>query len=337
MSFELDIQRALDQKTKPPGSLGRLEALAADLARIQRTLTPKVSRPHVVLFAADHGISSKNVSAYPREVTAQMVANFARGGAAICVLARAAGAGLEVIDVGVDADTSTLPGVVQDKLRQGSGDLSDCAALSTVELEHALKAGERAYQRARAAGCDLLALGEMGIGNTTVAAALLSALLHEPALKTTGAGSGVAGRALRHKREIISGALKRTATANHTPKELLGELGGSEIAALVGLILAAREGAIPLLVDGFIVTVAALCACRIDPAARRTLIFAHRSHERGHKLALQALAAEPLLDWQMRLGEASGAALAIPLCRAAACVLSEMATFASAAVSDRHA
>jgi nicotinate-nucleotide--dimethylbenzimidazole phosphoribosyltransferase len=333
MRFAAKIQSALDEKTKPPGSLGRLERLAHDLARIQGRLQPTLNQPRVVVFAADHGISHAGVSAYPREVTAQMVANFAHGGAAVCVLARNAGAELEVIDVGVDGDTSANVNVVQDKCANGSANFLSRCALTKTELRHALGAGERAVLRAHAAGCDLLALGEMGIGNTSSAAALLSALLKLPAARTTGAGTGVSGPELRHKRAVINQALKRVSGREFTPRALLAEFGGFEIAAIVGALLKARGLRLPILIDGFIVTVAALIAVRIDPRVRANLLFAHVSAEAGHRLALQALNAEPLLDWQMRLGEGSGAALVIPLCRAAINILNEMATFASAAVS----
>lgn len=337
MTLANRIQTALDQKTKPPGSLGVLERLAHDLARIQGRLQPTLDQPRVIVFAADHGISHAGVSAYPREVTAQMVANFAQGGAAVCVLARTAGAALEVVDVGVDADTSANTAVVQDKCANGSANFLTDRALSKTQLRHALGAGERAVARARASGCDLLALGEMGIGNTTSAAALLSALLKVPAARTVGAGTGVSARVLRHKRAVINQALKRHDQRALTPRALLAEYGGFEIAALVGALLACRRSRLPVVIDGFIVTVAALIAVRIDPRVRANLLFAHVSAESGHRLALRALNAAPMLDWQMRLGEGSGATLVIPLCRAAVNILNQMATFASAAVSGANA
>lgn len=332
---ERQIKAALDAKTKPPGSLGRLEQLAQRMASIQGTLTPTVERPRVVLFAADHGVSASAsaVSAYPREVTAQMLANFAHGGAAVCVLAASAQAELELVDVGVDADTHHLPRVLQDKVSRGSHHLGERAALDRAELEHALAAGARAFARAQAASCDLLVLGEMGIGNTTSASALLSALLGLSPALTTGAGTGVSGKALARKRQIIRTALARNAGKRLSPEQILSEYGGLEIAALVGALLASYRARIPVLIDGFIVTVAALLAVKIEPELSHALIYAHRSDERGHRHALAALGAEPLLDWQMRLGEGSGATLAIPLCRAAARILCEMATFESAAVS----
>jgi nicotinate-nucleotide--dimethylbenzimidazole phosphoribosyltransferase len=326
------IAAALDEKTKPPGSLGELEHLAATLARIQRTLKPSVDRPRIVVFAADHGIAARGVSAYPSAVTAQMVANFAGGGAAINVLARAAGAALEIVDVGVAADTRAAALVVQDKVALGSADFVVEAALTPAQRKHALAAGARAAERAQAQGCDLLAFGEMGIGNTSSAAALLCALTGQAPRLVVGVGTGIDPAQLTHKRRLIEAALARVGAIDD-PLKLLAELGGFEIAAIVGALLKLKRAPLPIVIDGFIVTVAALVACRVAPSVRERLIFAHRSAERGHGIALAALNATPLLEWGLRLGEGSGAALAIPLCRAAARVLSEMASFASAGVS----
>lgn len=332
MNLRDRAQRAIDQKTKPPGSLGRLEACAVQLAMLQGTLTPQVTRGRIVVFAADHGVTAAGVSAYPRQVTAEMVRNFARGGAAINVLARANDLELEVVDVGVDADFTGLDGIVPAKVAPGSANFLEQPAMSPAMLAAALAAGRAAATRAAAAGVHMLGLGEMGIGNTTSAAALLSALTGAPVDETTGRGTGVDDEGLRRKREVVASAIARHAPFQ-SAESALAAVGGLELAAIAG---AAMEGAarrMAVVVDGFISTVAVLAAVRIDPGIREALFFGHRSAERGHQVALAALDATPLLDLDLRLGEGTGAALAMPLLRSAAAILNEMATFAEAGVS----
>ncbi|HKI04728.1 MAG TPA: nicotinate-nucleotide--dimethylbenzimidazole phosphoribosyltransferase [Thermoanaerobaculia bacterium] len=328
-------RQEMDQKVKPPGSLGRLEALAIDLAAYLGTLEPRVERGRILIFAADHGISREGVSAYPREVTAQMVKAFSSGGAAITVLARTLGLEVEVIDVGVDADLPEMPGVVSAKVRHGSRSFLEEPALTPEELAAALEAGRAAVERADAAGADTVALGEMGIGNTTAAAALLSALTGAPPEETVGRGTGVDDERLAHKRAVVEKALRfHGEAALEDPRRALAAVGGLEIAALAGAALEAARRRKIVLVDGFISTVGALAAVRLDPAVRPALVFCHRSAEAGHDRALAALGAKPLLDLGMRLGEATGSALAFPIVKAAAAILREMATFAQAGVSD---
>lgn len=323
----------MDQKVKPPGSLGRLEPLAIRLAAHLKTLEPRVERGRVLIFAADHGVSREGVSAYPREVTAQMVKTFSSGGAAITVLARTLGLEVEVIDVGVDADLPEMPGVVSAKVRRGSRNFLAEPAMTSEELESALEVGRAAVDRA--AGADTIALGEMGIGNTTAAAALLSALTGAPPEETVGRGTGVDGERLAHKRAVVEKALRLHERDLKVPRTALAAVGGLEIAALAGAAIEASCRKKLVLVDGFISTVAALAAVRLDPFIRPALFFAHRSAEAGHGRALDALEAEPLLDLGMRLGEGTGSALAFPILKAAAAILREMATFSQAGVSDR--
>lgn len=327
------VRDAWAAKTMPPGALGCLEEVALLLARVQQTARPGATRAHVVLFAADHGVARRGVSAYPREVTAQMVRNFAAGGAAVNVLARLHRASLDVVDVGVDADLSDLDGVVAAKVARGSHDLAERAALEPPWRGVAIDAGRAAV--ARAGSIDVLLPGEMGIGNTTSAAALAAALLGLDARACVGRGTGIDDATLSRKRDAVERALSRIGGATD-PDRLLDELGGLEIAALVGAIDEAARSGIAVLVDGFIVGTAALVAVRRRPAVRDALLFAHRSAETGHGQVLAALDARPLLDLDLRLGEASGALLALPLLRAACAILDEMATFASASVADRQ-
>ncbi|HZF14149.1 MAG TPA: nicotinate-nucleotide--dimethylbenzimidazole phosphoribosyltransferase [Thermoanaerobaculia bacterium] len=330
-------QQEMDQKVKPPGSLGRLESLAVDLAVYLETLEPRLERARILIFAADHGVSRLGVSAYPREVTPQMTRTFASGGAAITVLARTLGLEVEVVDVGVDALLPPLPGVVDAKVRRGSRSFVDEPAMTEDELAAALAAGRDAASRAVGSGVDALGLGEMGIGNTTAAAALLAALTGLPPGDTVGRGTGVDDRGLARKLEVVEMGLARHAAVLADPRRALAAVGGLEIAALAGAAIEAARQRRVVLVDGFISTVAALAAVRLAPEVRPALFFSHRSAEAGHRLALEALAATPILDLGMRLGEGTGSCLAFPLLRAAAAILREMATFSSAGVADQGA
>jgi len=322
------------QLTKPTGALGRLETLAIDLAGLQHTERPRADRAPIIIFAGDHGIAAQGVSAYPQEVTLAMMANFAAGGAAISVLARELGSSLEVVDAGTLAEAA-MPGTVMDKPRRGSRDFSKEPALSPEDLAFALDCGRRVVMRAAASGPDLLVLGEMGIGNTTSAAAIAAALLDISAQEITGLGTGLDAAGREHKARIIESALAHHALAGAAPEKILCAVGGLEIAAISGAIIAAAQCRTPVLVDGFIVSVAALAASRLNPSCRPYLIFSHRSAEQGHRLVLQAVNAQPLLDLDLRFGEGSGAALALPILRLACALHNGMATFAEAAVPDR--
>lgn len=318
--------------TKPAGSLGQLESLAIRLAGLQSRERPGVARVHITIFAADHGVAAAGVSAFPQAVTAQMIDNFAAGGAAISVLARQLGASLEVIDLGTVTPRRARPGVRRNLLGRGTADIARAPAMSPAQLAAALASGRAALYRAQQAGAELFIGGEMGIGNTTAASALACALLRLPARQIAGPGTGIDAARLAHKIALIDAALARHAGEGVEPLELLRGLGGFEIAALVGALIAAGQQRLPVLVDGFIVGVAALCARALCPGLSPWLIHAHRSAEPGHARVLEALGAQPLLDLGMRLGEGSGAALAVPILRLACALHAGMATFESAGV-----
>ena len=326
-------RQAIDQKTKPPGSLGELEAVAVQLAVVQDTLAPVVDPARIVVFGADHGVTAAGVSAFPADVTVQMMTNFASGGAAVCVLGAAAGASLEVVDVGVNGDLSACPDIVNNKVRNGTRDLRLESAMTHEELDAAMQAGREAVVRAVQSGQRCLGLGEMGIGNTTTAAILTGLLCGADAASVTGRGTGVGDEQLEIKQQVVEQVMQRLQAHRDDPLECLRQAGGYEIAALVGALMEAPAHKLPVIVDGFIVTSAALVACALKPSVRAALFFAHESAEAGHRLALQHLRAQPLLHLNMRLGEGSATALALPLLRGAAAVLRDMASFADAGVS----
>ena len=337
----LHRQQALarqQQLTKPCGALGRLETVAVELASLQGRAQPQAATVPVIVFAADHGVVAQGVSAYPAEVTVQMLGNFTAGGAAIAVLARELGLPLHVHDVGSRAD-APLPGVVSDKCCHGTADFSQQPAMDADQLTFVFDAGRRAVDAACANGADLLVLGEMGIGNTTAASALAAVLGPAPVEELIGAGTGLDAAGQQRKREVVAQALVLHANAIEAAPlpglEALRRVGGLEIAAMAAAMIAAAQRGIPVLVDGFIVTAAALAAVRINPELRPWLLFSHRSAERGHQRLLALLHAEPLLALDLRLGEGSGAATAVPLLRLACALHNQMATFAEAAVAGR--
>ena len=319
--------------TKPPGSLGAMEQVVAALAGLQGLERPSVERIWISVFAGDHGVAEEGVSAFPPAVTGEMLRNFAHGGAAISVLARELGATLEVVNLGTVNDPGALPGVRRAVIAERTANFTLEAAMTPGQLAAALRAGRDSAQAARAAGAQLFIGGEMGIGNTTAATALACALLGEEPQRLAGAGTGLDGAGLARKAAVVERALAMHRDAA-SPLQWLRRVGGFEIAALAGAYVAAAQVGLPVLVDGFIATAAALAAVRVQPGARAWMLFAHRSHERGHACLLEALAAEPLLDLGLRLGEASGAALAVPLLRLACALHGGMATFAEAGVSE---
>lgn len=323
-----------DQLTKPPGSLGYLEELGVRLAAIQQTLRPTLGKGAVIVCAADHGVTAEGVSAYPSEVTAQMLLNFRAGGAAINQIARAADAQVYVLDVGINSPTPS-----PERVRSGTGNIAREAAMTRAEAEQAIRVGAEAARRAIAEGATILAAGDMGIGNTTTAAALTAALLGLDAEAVTGRGTGVDDARYQKKLQVVDTALSRARArlgdlAQAGPLELLTELGGLEIAAIAGVFLAGAQAGLPLVTDGFPVTAGALLACRIEPNVRDYLFAGHRSVEPGHRRQLEALGLRPILELDMRLGEGTGAALSFPILRAAAAVMAGMATFAQAGVSQ---
>lgn len=320
--------------TKPPGSLGALEEITIRLAALQATEHPRADAVRIILFAGDHGVTAQGISAFPSAVTVEMLRNFANGGAAISVLARKLGAELEVVDAGTLA-TDAIAGVVSDKPRRGTRDFSAEPAMTGEELAFALGAGRRAVARGAENGLDLLILGEMGIGNTTAAAAVAASLLGKEPGAVVGAGTGLDSAGIRHKAGVIARTLDLHGLKGETPAptDVLAKVGGLEIAAIAGAVVAAAQRRIPVLVDGFIVTATALAAVRLNPSCAPWLVYAHRSSEAGHVTLLEALGAEPLLDLGMRLGEGSGAAVALAVVRLACALHGEMATFAEAQVS----
>ncbi len=320
--------------TKPPRSLGRLESVAIQLASMQGVESPVVEQVWITIFAADHGVASLGVSAFPQDVTAEMVRNFSRGGAAIAVLAKQLGATLEVVNVGTVSAIEPLPQVLDARVAAGTRSFVSDAAMDHSHLEQAMAVGRDAVMRAQQAGADLYIGGEMGIGNSTAAAAVAAALLKQEGRVVAGVGTGVDVDGVSHKSEVIQQALDFHHDYLNDPLEVLRRLGGFEVAALSGSYIAAAQQRLPILVDGFISSVAALLATRIQPDARQWMLFSHRSAEQGHQRVLEAMQAEPLLDLGMRLGEGSGAAVALPLLQQACQLHREMATFAEASVSQ---
>jgi nicotinate-nucleotide--dimethylbenzimidazole phosphoribosyltransferase len=326
----------LDTLTKPIGSLGRLEDLAAQIVAIRRDRAADPFRRAVYVFAADHGIVEEGVSAYPRAVTHQMVLNFLREGAAINVLARLHGVALHVVDVGVDADLEHASGLLHHKVRRGSRNMLHEAAMSEEELARALAAGAQLGEEAADAGCTLLAIGEMGIGNTTSASAITCALTGASASVATGRGTGLESEAHARKVRIVAAILARHCDRSAPPRplEILRRMGGLEIAAIAGMVLAAARNRLVIVADGFISTAAAALAAAIEPNVRGYLVAGHRSQEPGHQLLLDRLELVPVLDLTMRLGEGTGAVLAMPILESAISLYASMATFAAAGVSE---
>ena len=324
------IRHAIDSKTKPIGALGVVEDLAAQIARIQGTLTPRLERCRLTLFAGDHGIADEGVSAYPQAVTRQMVANFLAGGAAANVFARANGVDLQVVDAGVAGDPMDAPGLVARRIAGGTRNFAVEPAMTAEQCEAALEAGDELGGKCIAA--DAAAFGEMGIANTSSATLIAHKLTGAALDALIGRGTGLDDDGVARKRAVLARAAARTADRLDA-RAALAEYGGFEIVMMTGAMIgAARAGAV-VLVDGFIASAAALAGVGLSPALRDYLVFAHRSAERGHRTVLEALDARPLLDFDMRLGEGTGALVAWPVLKCAAAMLSEMASFESAGVS----
>lgn len=332
---EAQARHRLRRLTKPPGSLGRLEDLLVRLCAIQGTCPPSLRDPVIFTLAGDHGVVAQGVSAYPQIVTAQMVENFLNGGAAVNALARHAAARVVVADLGVAASLPDHPALRRHKVGPGTQDMTRGPAMTGTEAAQAIEAGIALVEQERARGADLVGTGEMGIGNTTAASALVAALTGASADSVTGPGTGVDAEGRRRKVEAVRRALEVNRPDPADPLETLAKIGGFEIAGLVGVILAGASYRLPVVLDGFIAGAAALVAARLKPDIRGSLIAAHRSSEPGHSRVLDALGLAPYLDLEMRLGEGTGTALCIGLARAACAVFTEMATFKSAGVSDR--
>jgi len=326
-----EAQRHLDALTKPPGSLGRLEELAVRMVALTGR-APRVAAPVIFTFAADHGVVAEGVSAYPQSVTAQMVENFLRGGAAVNVLARQAGARVVVADFGVATPLGAPAGLVVRRVAAGTRNMALGPAMTRAQAVEAVEAGAALAEEAIAAGADLLGTGEMGIGNTTAASAITAAITGAPAAAVTGRGTGVDDAGRQRKVATVRRALEVNAPDATDGLDVLAKVGGFEIAGLAGVILAGAAHRVPIALDGFIAGAAALVAVTLAPATRHALFASHRSAEPGHALALRHLGLEPYLALDMRLGEGTGAALFVPLARAAAAIYAEMATFKAAGV-----
>lgn len=331
------LARRIDQKTKPLGSLGRLEQLASQVGLIQQTTAPHLQQPALLVFAADHGVTAEGISAYPQSVTWQMVENYLAGGAAINVFARQLGWTLRLVDAGVKHDFGPRTGLLGCKIAPGTQNFARQAAMSAAQCAQALEQGRALVTQQVQAGSNVLGLGEMGIGNTTSAAALMHVLTGLPLAQCVGAGTGLDGPGVVHKQQVIARAVALHAEAGRafSPLTALAIFGGFEIAMITGAILAAAAQRMVILVDGFIVSSALLVAARLQPAVLDYCIFAHCSDENGHAALLSHLGAAPLLQLNLRLGEGTGCALALPLLQSAVAFLRDMASFESAAVSQR--
>jgi nicotinate-nucleotide--dimethylbenzimidazole phosphoribosyltransferase len=332
-----EAQFRLDRKTKPQGSLGRLEELAVALAGMTGKVPPSLARKAVLVAAGDHGVARQGVSLYPSEVTAQMVLNFLAGGAGINVLARQAGARVRVVDAGVNApDFAPHPALFQQfKMGKGTADISQGPAMSRDQAVRCLEAGAQIVQSMAEEGLDLLATGDMGIGNTTASSAIAAAALGLPVRDMTGRGTGLDAQAWEKKVAIIEKAISTNRPDPKDALDLLSKLGGFEIGVLAGAIVEAGRRRIPVILDGFISGAAALLAALHEPRSRDFMIASHQSVEIGHRHVLERLGLRAYLNLDLRLGEGTGAALCLPLVDAACAILAEMATFESAGVSDK--
>jgi nicotinate-nucleotide--dimethylbenzimidazole phosphoribosyltransferase len=335
-SLEPAIQAHLDDLTKPRGSLGRLEEIALRYCLIRQTTRPALGKKRICCFAGDHGVAAEGVSAFPAEVTPQMVRNMLAGGAAINALSRHIGAELVVVDMGVNDPLADAPGLCRMKVRSGTANMAKGPAMSVAEAEAAVMNGVELARRAAGDGVTLLGTGEMGIANTTPATALFAAYLGCSVPAITGRGTGIDDERVRHKVEVIERALRVNEAALKDALSTLAAVGGLEIAGICGLILGAAARRIPVVVDGFISTAGAVAACALKPEAREHLFFSHMSREQGHRDVLQAFGVRPVLDLDMRLGEGTGAALAMSVVEASIRIYNEMATFSGAGVSERE-
>ena len=334
-TLRVQAQGRLDRLTKPLGSLGRLEELAASYVAITGELKPSIPRGVVFTFAADHGVATEGVSAYPRDVTPQMVLNFLRGGAGVNVLARHAGVDVRVVDIGVDYEFGIVPGLLDRKVMKGTRNLSVEPAMTRSQAERAVMVGTELAADAVREGIGLIGTGEMGIGNTTPSAAVTAVMTGQSVEEVTGRGTGIDESGRMHKVAVIQKALDLHCPNRTDPLDVLAKVGGLEIGGLAGVILGAAAARVPVVLDGFIAGAAALIAVGIQPLCRGYLIASHRSVEPGHLAILDHLGLKALLDLELRLGEGTGACLGMNLLCAAIKIYTEMATFEEAGVSDK--
>ncbi len=335
-AFLEKAQRKLDNKTKPLGSLGRLEEFARRFAAISGTLEPELGKKIIYTFAADHGVVEEGVSAFPKEVTPQMVFNFLRGGAGVNVLARHAGVEVRVVDMGVDYDFGRIPELIDRKIARGTGNLAKGPAMTREQAVAAVEAGIGLADKCREEGVAMAGTGEMGIGNTTSASAIIAAISGLPPAKVTHRGTGINDESLRNKTRVIERALEINRPDPADPLDVLAKVGGLEIGGIAGLVIGCAANRIPVVIDGFISTAGALIASEMHPSVKEYMFAAHRSVEIGHCFMLEHLGAEPILDLKLRLGEGTGAALAMGLIEAGVKILKEMATFEEAGVSEQN-
>ena len=335
LELQQQIQHKLNNKTKPLGSLGKLEEVALQIALIQETLTPGLIKPHIVVFAASHGIANEGVSAYPSEVTFQMVLNFLNGGAAINVFTRQNGIELALVDAGVNHDFEPDEKLIDAKINHGTKSFLSQSAMTKNECQLAIEKGKEIVKNIAKTGCNVIGFGEMGIGNTSSAAVIMSKLLNIPIEDCVGKGTGVNPDQYQNKITILQKAISNHAEVSTDPMQVLQTFGGFEIAMMCGAFLAAAEEKMVLMVDGFIASAAFLSAFKLDPEIKNFAIFCHQSEEKGHQLLLEGLNVKPLLNLDMRLGEGTGCAVAYPLLKSAVAFLNEMASFESAGVSDK--
>lgn len=327
-----EVRNYIDTLTKPPGSLGQLEKLAIHLAEIRSEKFPKVTPPGVIVFAADHGVTEEGVSAFPKEVTAQMVHNFLQNGAAINVFSKQIGALLAVVDIGVATDLNAA-NLIKKKVRYGTANFCKEDAMTRKEAEQALTVGMTEAEKLLQQGIKCLIVGEMGIGNTTVSSTILAALTGENVSSIVGIGTGIPLEKLKYKQSVIEKGLANRSFNPNDPLDVIAKVGGLEIAGMTGAMIAAARNRTPILLDGFICSVAALLAERIVPGCKDYMIAGHKSVEPGHQIVLNILEKKPLIDLDLRLGEGSGAAVAFPLLQSATVMINEMATFSSAQIS----
>jgi nicotinate-nucleotide--dimethylbenzimidazole phosphoribosyltransferase len=333
MNLKEQLQHKIDNKTKPLGALGQLENIALQIGLIQKTLTPQILNPTILVFAADHGLANEKISPYPKDVTYQMAMNFVAGGAAISVFCKNNGVNLKVIDAGVDYDFPEGCGIIPAKIARGSRNMLHEPAMTMDECARALAKGRDFVKQEAANGCNTIGFGEMGIGNTSPSSLLMHAFTGYSIEDCTGRGAGLVGAQLDHKVNLLKKISEKYNPS--TPLEKLATFGGLEIAMMVGAILEAYEQGMIILVDGFIASAATLTACNITAAVRDNCIFCHTSNEKGHQLLLQYLKAETVISLRMRLGEGTGVALALPIIRSATHFINQMASFDEAGVSNK--
>ncbi|MEC4114355.1 nicotinate-nucleotide--dimethylbenzimidazole phosphoribosyltransferase [Myroides pelagicus] len=334
MNFEQALQQKIDLKTKPLKALGKLETIAYQIAKIQQSLTPELSMPHLLVYAADHGLAKEGVSAYPQEVTPQMVYNFLNGGAAINVFCNQNHINLQIIDAGVNADFPPHPALISSKTAYGTANMLKEKAMSKEQLDYCFREAENHILAIAEAGCTIIGFGEMGIGNTSAASLLMSSLLDLPIADCTGRGTGVDDAQYKRKQAILQQVLD-THNELNSPLDKLQAMGGFEIAQICAAMLTAYKHNMIILVDGFICSSAFLVAYHLNPAIVDNAIFCHQSDELGHRTLLDKLGVSPILNLQLRLGEGTGCALAYPIIQSAVNFLNEMASFESANVSNK--